>query len=275
MYSGDLAAAENAITALIGRFSQYTADFTYGSNLNLLPSGTPTDRNFASQGYEGYIQDVWKASQSLTITAGLRYSLWRPIYETQGFEASPDIKLTDFLAARAAGAAAGTPYITPLTVNLAGPANNAPNMYTWDKTNWQPRIAVAWSPNASSSWLQKLLGKPGDTVIRGGFTINGDYFGQALAAFFDTENTLGFGSSTTISANTYNVGCTPYQSPGNKYFGAPGTCSGGKCLAPAFVAYGQPVRTLPGITVVPSITFPQMRSLRMTHRALRLHSMAP
>ena len=147
------------------------------------------------------------------------------IYETQGFEASPDIKLTDFLAARAAGAAAGTSYITPLTVNLAG-RRHAPNMYTWDKTNWQPRIAVAWSPNASSSWLQKLLGKPGDTVIRGGFTINGDYFGQALAAFFDTENTLGFGSSTTISANTYNLGCTPYQSPGNKYFGSSGNLFG-------------------------------------------------
>ncbi|HET9698075.1 MAG TPA: hypothetical protein VFP40_14475, partial [Terriglobales bacterium] len=200
-----------------------------------------------------------KIRPSLTLTGGLRYSLWRPIYETHGFEAAPDIPLSKYLALRAAGAAAGTPFNTPITVNLAGPANNAPNMYTWDKKNLQPRVAIAWSPSASSGWLNRLFGKQGDTVIRTGFSVNGDYFGQALAAFFDSENTLGFGSQTTVSANTYNVGCTPYQSPGSKYFGAPGTCTGTKALGPLFTAYGQDVRGLPGITLQPNITFPQMQ----------------
>jgi len=43
--------------------------------------------------------------------------------------------------------------------------------------------------------------------MRGGFGITGDYFGEQLATSFDLNNTLGFSSSTTISANTYNVGC--------------------------------------------------------------------
>ena len=266
VYSGDLAAAENAITALIGRFTQYSANFTYGSDLNLTPSGTPTSRNFATQGYEGYIQDIWKIRPSLTITGGLRYSLWRPIYETNGFEAAPDITLSEFLARRAAGAASGVPYNEPLTVNLAGPSHNAPNMYKWDKKNFQPRLALAWSPSSSNGWLTRLLGKQGDTVIRSGFSVNGDYFGQALAAFFDSENTLGFGSQTTISANTYNVGCTPYQNASSKYFGAPGACTGTKLLGPAFTAYGQDVRGLPGISISPSITFPQSQPLDNARR---------
>jgi hypothetical protein len=259
VYSGDKAAAENAITALIGRFTQYTANFNYTHDNNLVPSGTPTHRNFAGQGYEFYAQDIWKVSESLTVTAGLRYSLWRPIYETNGFETAPDIQLSEYLARRAAGAAIGQAYADPITILQSGPANGAPPMYNWDKTNFQPRIAIAYSPHSDSGGLfSKLFGKAGESVFRGGFSLNGDYFGQALASFFDTNNTLGYGSSTTISANTYNVGCTPYQSPSNKYFGAPGTCSGTKNLGPLFTSYNQDVRGLPGITVVPSISFPQM-----------------
>ncbi len=257
--SGDLAQAENAITALIGRFTQYTANFTYGHDLNLTPAGTPSARDFAGQGYEFYAQDIWKIKPSLTITAGLRYSLWRPIYEVNGFEAKPNIPLGTYLAERGANAAKGIAFADPITVTLAGPANNAADMYHWDKTDFQPRIAVAWSPRFESGLMSKIFGKENQGVLRGGFSINGDYFGQALASFFDQNNTLGFGSATTVSANTYNVGCTPFQSPGSKYFGAPGTCSGTKALGPLFTGYGQAVRTLPGITVQNSITFPQSK----------------
>jgi hypothetical protein len=258
LYSGDRAAAENAITALIGRFTQYTANFTYDHDNQLQAVGTPTSRNFAGQGYEMYVQDIWKATQSLTITAGLRYSLWRPIYEVNGFETSPDIQLSEYLARRAASAEAGTPYIQPLTILKSGPANGAPPLYNWDKTNFQPRIAVAWSPHKDSGFLSRLLGKSGESVLRGGFSLNGDYYGQALASFFDTNNTLGYGSSTTISANTYDVGCSPYQNSSSGYFGPAGGCSNGKNLGPLFTGFSQDVRSLPGIKVVPSITFPQM-----------------
>ena len=93
MFGGDGSSAENAMTALIGRFTQYTADYTYNHNLQLTPSGTPTIRNFAGQDYEGYVQDTWKAKQNLTITLGLRYGLARPIYEVTGFETKPDVPL--------------------------------------------------------------------------------------------------------------------------------------------------------------------------------------
>jgi len=34
-------------------------------------------------------------------------------------------------------------------------------MYNWDKNNFQPRIAVAWSPNYSSGLLHDLFGSGG------------------------------------------------------------------------------------------------------------------
>ena len=48
---------------------------------------------------------------------------------------------------RQEAAARGQNYATPLTLVLSGPANNAPPLYSCDKNNFQPRVAVAWSPS--------------------------------------------------------------------------------------------------------------------------------
>jgi hypothetical protein len=260
MFGGDGSSAENAMTALIGRFTQYTADYTYGHNLQLTPSGTPTVRNFAGQDYEGYVQDTWKAKQNLTVTLGLRYGLARPIYEVTGFETKPDVPLGDYLQLRAENAEHGINYTNPINVNLSGPANHASPMYNWDKTNFQPRIGASWSPDFSDGILSHIFGSQGQSVLRGGFAINGDYFGQALATFFDVRNTLGFGSSFTTGPNTYDVGCSPYQDPASKYFGTSGACSAGVNLGPLFTGTSQPIRgVLPAPPVVQSISFPQQQ----------------
>ena len=49
--------------------------------------------------------------------------------------------------------AAGIPDNTlPLiTFDLAGAANNKPGFYAWDKNNFAPRFAAAWSPHATGA----------------------------------------------------------------------------------------------------------------------------
>jgi len=260
MFGGDGSSAENAMTALIGRFTQYTADYTYGHDLNLTPSGTPTIRNFAGQDYEGYVQDTWKAKRNLTLTLGLRYGLARPIYEVTGFETKPDVPLGTYLQLRAENAKQGIDYTNPINVNLSGPANHKSPMYDWDYKNIQPRVGVSWSPDYTDGFLSHVFGKEGQSVLRGGFAINGDYFGQALATFFDVRNTLGFGSSFTTGPNTYDVGCSPYQDPSSDYFGPSGACKAGVNLGPLFTAIDQPIRgVLPAPPVVQSISFPQQQ----------------
>jgi hypothetical protein len=231
--------AQNAATALIGRFSQYTANFTFARDGKLLPAGTASNRIFATEEYDWYIQDAWKLRRNLTATLGLRYGVSRPVYETQGFEVKPNIPLSTYFALRVQGAAAGVPFNDLITMELSGPANGKRPMYPWDLNNFQPRAALAWSPNFENSFLRRIFGREGRSVIRTGFAMINDYYGQALAVAFDLNNALGFSSNTTISANTYNITTKP---------------------APLFTGFGQDVRSLPLITLPGPLTYPKQQS---------------
>jgi hypothetical protein len=230
---------QNAATAIIGRFSQYTADFTFGKDGTLLAAGVPTTRNFATQAYEEYFQDSWKIRPHLTLTLGLRYSLEKPVYETKGFEVQPTVPLGTYFQERLAAAAQGTNFIDPIVINRSGPVNGGKSMYNWDKNNFQPRIALAWSPNYSQGLLHSLFGDSGKSVLRGGFAITNDYYGQALAVDWDLNNTLGFTSNYTTPANTYD-----------SVAGSP------KPLAPLFTGFNQDVRSLPKVVLPANLQFP-------------------
>lgn len=239
---------QNAATAAIGRFSQYTADFTFGKDGSLLSPGTPTIRNFATQAFEEYVQDAWKIRSNVTLTLGLRYSLERPVYETQGFEVQPGIlqgnscqitSLTAYFQNRLGAAQQGTNYDAPICVAKSGPANGGAPMYNWDKNNFQPRVALAWSPHYSGGLLHALFGDAGKSVVRGGFALTNDYYGQALAVDWDLNNTLGFTSNYTTPANTYDT-----------VAGSP------KPLAPLFTGFNQDVRSLPNVVVPGALQFP-------------------
>ena len=238
--SADRAAVQNAVSALIGRYSQYTANFTFGADGSLLNSGTPTDRTFATQEYEPYVQDVWKFRSNLTFTMGLRYSLSRPIYETHGFEMKSNLPLGDFFQQRVEAAARGQVVNTPITFDRSGPVNGRPPLYDWDKNNFQPRIAVAWSPSFETGFLSKVFGTHNESQFRGGFAITNDQYGSALAVNFDLANAVGFVSNYTTPANTY---CTNNVA----------------CLAPQFTVFGQDIRGLPKVIVPAKLNFPNLQ----------------
>jgi hypothetical protein len=216
-------------SALIGRLTEYNADFMFAKSGTLLPTGSPAIRDFATQSYDEYIQDTWKIRPSLTLTAGLRYSLERPVYETHGFETQPTMPLGQYLANRAAAGQQGQNYFVPITIAQSGPANGGKPLYNWDKNNFQPRIAIAWSPDN------------GKTSLRGGFSVTNDYFGEALAVDFDVNNALGYTQQFQVHANTFGIGGTSHP------------------LAPPFTGFGQDVRSLvpiAGGTVPTSLVLP-------------------
>jgi len=217
----------DAAAAFIGRLTQYNADFTFAKNGALLPTGSPAVRDFATQAYDQYIQDTWKIRPNLTLTAGMRYSLERPVYETHGFETQPTVPLGQYLKNRAAAGNQGQNYFVPISIVPSGPANGGKPLYNWTKDNFQPRIALAWSPDN------------GKTSLRGGFSITNDYFGEALAVDFDVNNALGYTQQFQVHANTFDISGSP--------------------LAPLFTGFGQDVRSLvpvAGGTVPTSLVFP-------------------
>jgi hypothetical protein len=233
--------------ALIGRYTSYSARFTFAADGSLLPSGTPTNRTFATNAYDFYVQDSWKVRRHLTLTLGLRYTLSSPVNETHGFGVVTDISTDEFLKRRIAGANMGVPYVQPLTLVLAG-GDGKGYLYDWDKNNFQPRISVAWSPHYSHGLLHSLFGDEGKSVIRSGFALTNDYYGEALASRFDLNNRLGYTSNVAISANTYNLTNRP---------------------GPLFTGFDQDVRTLPpppGVTYPTSVSFPRQQPVDFSRR---------
>ncbi len=109
-----------------------------------IPSGQalPT-RQFKNWEQEYYVQDQWKVTPSITLTAGVRYIYLQVPYETHGQEVAPTISMNDFLKKRIAAAKIGSTYNTRITYAPAGKANNAPDYWTPQKGNFAPRFAVA------------------------------------------------------------------------------------------------------------------------------------
>lgn len=232
----DITPVQNAVTAIIGRYSQFSANFIFNKDGSLTTAGSPSKRTFATEEYDVYAQDSWKIRPNLTITYGLRYGISRPVYETKGFEVKPNISLGEYFDRRIAGMNAGKPYNELISLNLSGPVNGKSGAYQYDKNNFQPRVAASWSPNFKTGVLHTIFGEQGKSVFRGGFAMFNDYYGQQLAVTFDLNNTVGFSSSTVTAANTFNLTTNP---------------------GPLFTGYGQAVRGLPGVTVPGNITFPR------------------
>jgi len=190
----------DALASVIGRYSQYSANLVYDASGQLQQVGTATDRAFATQEYEAYVQDSWRMRPNFTFNYGVRWSTSTPVYEKNGLQVVPNVSLTDYFNQRRASADQGVPFTDPITFVLGGKANNADGYYKQDWNNFAPSISFAWSPN-----LGKFLGKDGKAVIRSGFRVTYDRIGSQLAVNFDLNNLAGFTSARNINANTFDV----------------------------------------------------------------------
>jgi len=85
-----------------------------------------------------YMQDTWKVKPTLTLTLGLRYSLFSPPWEVNGLQVSPTMSLNTWFNERATGMQQGIPSsAAPLiSYDWAGPANGKSGFYNWITTTW-------------------------------------------------------------------------------------------------------------------------------------------
>jgi hypothetical protein len=226
----------DALTSVIGRFSQFTANLVYGADGQLQTVGTPTLRSFATEEYELYWQDSWRLKPNFTLTYGVRWSTSTPVYERNGVQVKPTTSLGAYFDQRRESAFAGTPFNDPITFDLAGKANGRPGYYDQDWNNFAPSIAFAWSPNFGDNFFGRLIGRNGKSVVRGGFRMTYDRIGSQLAVNFDLNSVLGFTSGLGNAANTFNVSDR---------------------LGPLFAGTNPDVRTQPEVGTIPtSLAFP-------------------
>ena len=183
----------------LGVLSHSVQRANYDRQGNPQAPGTPVARTLGSDEYEVYLQDSWQIRPNLTITGGLRYSVYAPPYEVNGLQVAPAISMGDWFDQRMRNMQQGIPSNrSPIvTFDLAGPANDRKGFYAWDKNNVAPRIAAAWSPAAERGFLRWLTGD-GDLVVRGGYAKVFDRVGLGLATNFDEG--FAFGMSTVIDS---------------------------------------------------------------------------
>lgn len=195
---------DTSVTSLLGMITLGNAVYNYGRDGKPIGTGLPVTRRFAQDSYEMYFQDVWKVTPNFTVTAGLRYSLFSPPWETNGLEVMPTTSLNGWFQARGIGMRQGIPsnVLPPISYDFAGKANGKPGFYDWDLHNFGPRVALAWSPGYDSGLLGTLFGGKGKSSIRAGFGIVYDRVGESLVDTFDHNGSFGLSS---ILSNQSNV----------------------------------------------------------------------
>jgi hypothetical protein len=208
------------VLGLLGMVSDIVANYNYDKSGQVLPSGAPVKRNYGLDWYEFYAQDSWRIKPNLTVTYGLRWSLFPPPWEVNGLQASPTCipAVNPGIGCSASSFNLGAEFnqnvknmqqgvgynTTPLvSFILGGSANHGPGYYNFEKTDLSPRVSMAYSPRPGSGWLRKVFGDNDQTVIRGGFSRVYDRAGMQLLSTFDANSPGGLG------ATVQNACCAP------------------------------------------------------------------
>ena len=185
------------VLGLLGIVSDVVANYNYDKQGKVLAAGTPVKRNYGLEWYEFYGQDSWRLKPNFTVTYGLRWSLFPPPWEVNGFQASPNVNLGTQFDRIVTNMKQGMGYdtVAPISFVLGGPANHGPGWYSFQKADISPRISVAYSPRPHSGWLRNIFGEDDKTVIRGGFSKVYDRAGMQLLNTFDANPPGGLGAT--------------------------------------------------------------------------------
>ncbi len=205
---------DRPLLSLYGMISDVVANYNLDKNGNVLPGsscpggtcGAPVSRRYGLDSYEFYGQDAWRIKPNLTVTYGLRWSFFPAPWETNGFQASTTFGLGTQFAQNVKNMNQGIGYgaMPSISFSPSGPANNRPGFYPLEKTDWSPRISIAYSPRFDSGPLKKIFGDNDKTVIRAGFSRVYDRAGFALINSFDQIGAAGYSLTLQNPCCTYN-----------------------------------------------------------------------
>jgi hypothetical protein len=191
--------------SLLGMSSQIIGNYNYDRQGNLITPGDPIKRRYGIDWYELYAQDAWRIKPNLTLTLGLRWEMFPPPWEVNGYQASPNVNMGTQFDQNVASMKQGIGYglQNPVSFVLGGPANNGTGFYNFEKADFAPRVSLAYTPRPGNSLLRTVFGDGDKSVIRGGFAKVYDRAGMQLITTFDQNAPAG------LSATVQNPCCIP------------------------------------------------------------------
>ncbi|HZD30545.1 MAG TPA: TonB-dependent receptor [Candidatus Angelobacter sp.] len=203
-----------SMTNLAGLLDYVTTPANYqvsanGTTGTLLPGGAALYRDFKNNEFEWYAQDSWRARPNLTVTFGLRHTLLQTPYEVNGQQVQPTTNLYQWFETRGQQAALGNSVQPYLSFAPSGQARGLQPYWPMQKDNFAPRVAFAYSPNVRPGFWRKLLGNGGDSVLRAGYGIYYDHYGESIVSLFNQYGSFGLSESITNPTNVL----TPDTSP--------------------------------------------------------------
>ena len=179
-----------ATAALAGLLTETNKVYNQDKTGHFFSPGQLITRNFKAHETEFYLQDSWRATPSLVLTGGLRYSLLQPPYEANGDQVAPSISLNSWFNQRAQNMRQGETLYSQssgglVQMALGGQANGKAPYWAWDYKDLAPRLALAYSPHAEGGFLHTLFGSAGK--VR--FALATEFITTTLARALSTAST--------------------------------------------------------------------------------------
>ena len=228
--STDITNARNLYMILAGRVQSITRDARVGEDgeqYNILGESLQKGRLWQ---IGAFVQDSWRWKPSFTVNAGLRYEVQLPFEALNNSYSFAD--LDDVFGVTGPGDLTVGSVVTGLG-NLYKPGvfQGSPTQYTMlesgmktfntDYNNFAPSIGAAWTTGAESGFMRKILGAPGDSVIRGGYNISYQRGGMSDLTEVYGDNP-GILIDATRNTTNGNLGTLPVLfAGGNGNLGAP------------------------------------------------------
>lgn len=215
---GDLSRWNQLYAGTLGLIDNTSVLAVRDGSLKPLPFGTPLSNKTTEETYYFYGQDIWRLSNSFTLTYGLSYGWQTPPSDILGRQTIEINNVTgqfltvpSYIASKESSALQGTIF-NPELGYLPVHAAHHP-VFSTDWGDIAPRLSVAWNPSFDSGLLGNLFGRK-KTVVRGGYSM-----------VYDRESTietvvipmLGVGFGQVINSHTPlcgdsgapGVGCNP------------------------------------------------------------------
>ena len=213
--STDITNAKNLYAVLTGRVSSVARDARIasgGNTYDVLAAGYTAGRLYD---VEFFAADSWRAKPNLSINAGVRYSIQLPYRPLNG--AFSTTTVNDIMGITGTGSGfVPSSIVTGLgnlfTTKQEGivptyiQMNKGTFAYNTDWNNIAPSIGFNWTISADEGLLRKLVGQPGDTVLRGGFNMAYQRNGMSDFRGVYAANP---GSSVAVTKNMTNGNLLP------------------------------------------------------------------